>query len=317
MIQEYALDPEMLANEFPGKAHFFREAFGPDSIRFLSRFPKRWMDDLKGAFKRSEHSDDVLTQKAIFEFAKRLQERAIKRHHGQLAAGNWLAKAEHEHSHNPFHAILANENPNGNVAVIPLKNVHEHPKWDAPRECYPMRTATALASIVEPLLIRAPDVIFVDPYFDIRTDEYYPAFREYFRRVGGNIVTSKPKLTIITGLKKVWERGVREPSEENVADFVTDCKELFPRMVPNGCTVTIAVLKEIRGGQQFHNRYVLTKHAAIKFQTGLGCLADNTGSKDDLSLHTYTAGESLWELYNLQRQPPAFENVIEPFIIQT
>jgi len=317
MIQEYALDPEMLANEFPRDTRFFREAFGPNSIRFLSCFPKRWRDDLKGAFKRSEYKDDTVAKKALLAFGDRLLERAIKRNHDLLVGGSWLAKAEHEHSQKPFHAILTKENPNENEAVIPLENVHKHPRWNDQRLLRPKRTASAIASVVEPLIVRAPEVIFVDPYFDIVRDEYRHAFNEYFNCIEKNLVTSKPKVTIITGLKGTWERGVRQPSQENIAAFVDDCRQLLPQMMPENCSVEVAIVKEISGGEELHDRFIITKYTAIKFGKGLGCLADNTDLRVNLTLLPYGKGDSLWELYNLQRQPAAFENLIEPFIVQT
>ena len=315
MIQEYALDPEMLANEFPNDARFFREAFGPNSIRFLSCFPKRWKDDLKGAFKRSVFKDDVLAQQAVMAFGHRLLERAVKRNHGNLVAGGWLTKAEHEHSKNPFHAILTKENPNGNEAVIRLEDVHEHPMWNDPRKSRPERNATSIASVVEPLLIRAPEIIFVDPYFDIIKDEYRPAFEAYFDCIGKNLVTSKPRITMITGLKHAWEQGVREPAESDITEFEKECKEILPIMMSPGCIATVAIVKEFRGGEELHDRFILTKHAAIQFGKGLGCSTGRNGSCVNLSLDTYGNGESTWELYNLQRQPAAFD-VIYSFTVQ-
>lgn len=316
MIQEYALDPELLANEFPKHNHFFVEAFGKHSIRFISKFPKGWRSDLLAALKKSPFKDDVRAKAAVTVFADRLLEKAIKRNHGTLVSGSWLVKAEKEHLETPFHAILARYNPNENASVIPWSEVSEHPKWEAPRDYHPKRLASCIASLVDPLLIRAKEVIFVDPYFDIVADEYRPIFAEYFRSIQANIVTDKLKITIITALRKVQQKGIREPGSENVESFVQDCHELIPGMISSGCTVTIAILKERIGGQRLHDRFILTKNAGIQFGTSLGCMSNSTDSCENLSIYTYGVGESLWELYNLQRQPAAFEKVREPFTIK-
>lgn len=315
MIQEYALEPALVATEYLPNSLFFKEAFGPNSIRFLSCFPHQWRQDVIAAIRRSPHGADEIAKKSILAFADSLLEKAIARRHGPLAAGTWLNKAEQEHQVIPFHAILAESNPNRNADVVAWGNVHEHPKWDDPRACHPRRTAVDLATAVEPILMRSREAIFVDPYFDIVKDEYRPAFAGYFDCVGRCIVTNTPRITIVTGLKGVWEKGVREPSPQNVASFVESCNQLLPQMLPRGCECTVAIIKEIHGGQQFHNRFILTKNVAIRFGIGLGCLANNTRSCDDLDITVYQQGESPWEMYNLQRQPPAFTPVIEPFVV--
>lgn len=316
MIQEYALDPELLATAFHNDARFFKEAFGPNSIRFISCFPKRWREDLLSAFNRSAFKNDVIAKRAVLNFADRLLEKCIKRNHGPLAPGSWLNKAEQENTNSPFYAIIAESNPNGNDSVIQWSDVPDNPRWDAPHASHPRRIVSALAAAVEPLLVRAKEIIFVDPYFDIVVDEYKPMFEAYFNCIARNIVTDKPKVTIITALRRVQERGVREPSRENVCAFKRDCEELLPGMIPSGCTVTIAVLKEIQYGQRLHNRYILTKDVAIQFGASLGCVHGNANSCEDITVYAYGKGEGPWELYNLQRQPSAFENVITPFEIE-
>lgn len=317
MIQEYALDPEVLANEFHKDARFFDEAFGSSSIRFISCFPKRWRDEVLAAFRRSPLNDDVLLQKKLTRFVDGAVKKAIKRNHGQLAAGSWLNKAEVEHNREPFHAILTNRNPNNNEKIVELNSIPDHPCWDAPRSCRPRRSISELAAIAEPLLMRSSDIIFVDPYFDIALDKYRAVFSEYFRCIERSIVSTRPRITIITGLKGVWERGVREPDGKNVNDFIDSCSKELPLILPKRCECTIAIIKEIRGGQQFHNRFILTKNVAIKFGIGLDSLSDNTQSYDDIDITVYSKGETLWELYNLQRQPPAFSNVKDPFVVNS
>lgn len=315
MIQEYALDPDLVVDEYLNDKRFFNEAFGPTSIRFLSCFPKRWRQEVIGAIKKSGLNDDVLAKKAILSFVDGLLGRAIKREHSPLIKGEWLEKAEHENGINSFHAILTGSNPNGNDDVVEWREVPGHSKWNDPRVCHPKRTAAKLAAVVKPLLMRSREVIFVDPYFDIVRGDFQPVFEEYFKCVGESLVTTNPRITLVTGLKGVLERGVREPSAENVAAFVDDCNQRLPGMLPQGCECTVAILKERRPGQQLHNRFILTKNVAIKFGIGLGCLADNTQSCDDLDVAVYKPGESPWELYNLQRQPPAFELVRDPFVV--
>ncbi|MGX7950853.1 hypothetical protein [Oleidesulfovibrio alaskensis] len=316
MIQEFALDPDLFVSEYQNNSLFFREAFGPESIRFLSCFPKRWRKDVLTAIRSSPINEDELAKRAILAFADSLLEKAISRKHGPLAAGAWLAKAEQENQTVPFHAILANTNPNRNASVVEWSAVPGHPKWNAPRAYHPSRSAAALASIVEPLLMRAREVIFVDPYFDIAVDEYRLVFEQYLSCIRHSVVTDKPRITIITGLKKVLERGIREPSEQNKTDFEADCRRLLPGMLSPGSECTVAILKAFNGGQQLHNRFILTKNVAIKFGIGLGCAPDRPQACDDLDVTVYPSGQSPWELYNLQRQPPAFET-LKQFTVTT
>ena len=82
-----------------------------------------------------------------------------------------------------------------------------------------------------------------------------------------------------------------------------ECQKRLPRILPRGQEVTICRLSERPGGQELHNRYILTEHGGVAFGTGL----DEKGrakTTDDLTLLDRNLYRLRWDQYTSDQ--PAF-----------
>lgn len=315
MIHEYALDPSTLGGRFSQMPDFFEEAFNGLSGRHVSEFPRHWDRRVLHAFRNNGGVKGSDEERKLTTFLRRLQERAIRRRDIRLEGASWLDQAQAEHDQRPFHAVMSSSNPLNHQDVIPIASYRQHRLWPQPKEQDVRRTPRAMARAASPLLRSAKHIVFVDPYFDILQDSYMQSLPAFFTEVWQNNTCQRPQVEIITGLKGCWSRGAGQPPQEDIDKFPVECERNLAAVIPASCQVTVRLMKEKRGGQQLHNRYILTNLAGIKFPAGLGCGPRNRQTEDDLSLISHGSIRRLWGIYT-NRMPASFEEVIPPFSVE-
>ena len=85
--------------------------------------------------------------------------------------------------------------------------------------------------------------------------------------------------------------------------FLSECEKRLPRCVPNGVRLSIRVQSQKTGGEQLHNRYILTDVGGLTFGTGLDDGPE--GETDDVSLMDRPQYELRWSQH--ATEPMAFE----------
>ena len=105
MIQEYALEPELVASwHDPVLARFFIDQFGYGTGRVVSRYPKKWRKLVWEAFQATfgATAGDI-RRKRIEELLAQLTMPVVRRP-GCIwnAARGWLENAEQENARRPF-----------------------------------------------------------------------------------------------------------------------------------------------------------------------------------------------------------------------
>jgi len=314
MIHEYALDPGTLGGRFIQLSAFFEEAFNQFSGRHISEFPRHWSRQVLNAFHVGGGAKGSHEELELKAFLRRLDERAIRRRGIRLEQAAWVEQAQSEHANRPFHAIMSSSNPQNHQDVIPIAAYRQHRLWAQPREQEILRSPQEMARAASPLLRSAKHIVFVDPYFDVLQDCYLQSFQSFFSEIWQSNTYQRPQVEIITGLKGCWERGTGQPRQDDINSFQNECTARLSVFVPQGCRIKMHLFKEKRGGQQLHNRYILTNLAGIKFPAGLGCGPANRRTGDDLSLISNGSIRQLWGIYT-NRRPAAFDEVIPSFDI--
>lgn len=104
-------------------------------------------------------------------------------------------------------------------------------------------------------------------------------------------------------------------SESNVyANFVLDCKNKIPGLVPEGIQLKIVVWKQRDNGEKLHNRYLLTDMFGVMFGTGSDAASDpDSVESDDIFL--LEEGQYLNRYKQYSATTPAFDLVGKPFEI--
>ena len=310
MIFEYALEPELAASwhDFQN-ARYFKEKFGVGRGRLVSRYPKDWKARVWQAFDGSGLQRDSVEyqngRKHLEALLTVLTKKMVVR--GQPLCGDqWLGGAEKEHDRSPFHAILATANPRRNPAVVLGETIDEEtqPRWKAPSSHPVPRDAHQLAQLMSPMLRCASTVIFVDPNF--RPEEW--RFRQTLGAFLAAMLEGRPG----PPPHRVELQVDQDKYKYGGRDFKESCEKRLPELVPAAISLRIIRWKQRLGGQELHNRFVLTDIGGVSFGHGLD-ESYNRGSEDLVSRLDEGAYWHLWEQY--ASSPPAFDCEEPPLVI--
>jgi hypothetical protein len=294
MLYEYALEPALLNNwkDF----RYFTERFGVSRGRMIARYPNRW----KRLVYESLANCGEIERKRIEEGLSRLDDRLLTRHCEWNTRLDWLANAEAEHLHRPFHAILAKASPNLRDFVLDGDSVDEtHPLWNVGTTRAISQTARDMAACVALLLRVSKQIMFIDPHFrpqDLRYRRTLEAFLSAVLEKRNGMLPTCIKIHTGDSLGSDY--------------FKTECQQRLPSLIPEGIQVHIVRWREKDGGEKLHNRYILTDIGGISFGVGLDDGAD--GETDEVMLLEDTTYQFRWAQY--MRPEPAFELVDELMI---
>jgi len=279
VIYEFAVDPAVVATWHERERYrFFKGKFGLGRPRVLSIFPdpgwaRRVLSDFDKGFAGSP-SDRQDARKRLEVLLVQLDAEASRRRRAVANEQPWLPEAEVEHGQRPFHRLLSTSNPRNNADVLLADDVDEvTPGWHV--ECGPVRrTADAIAAALAPMLRFAREVKLVDPYFGAPKtyDRWLNTLLRVLevaheRRRPGEGVSVEFHTSV------EWARD-KEPlsdaeAERVAAHMLRTCRDQLPRKLPAGTALTVAVWSEKVGGEQFHNRFVLTNVGGVLIGTGL------------------------------------------------
>lgn len=295
MIHEFALDPELLDNW--ERFRYLTEKFGVSQGRLISRYPKRWKAMVYAA---ASGSSDI-ERKRIEVRLQSIDDKMLARIHQWDSNQGWLANADSEHGRQPFHAIIANTNPNGREWILACDELDEStPRWAIERERVVSRDAASLAAAISPLVCAAKSIVFIDPHFDpykVRVRNTLKAFLEvcFTRRVD-------------PAVEKVEFHTQFKPE---INDFVGECHRQLPQRIPAGISLRIVRWRERPGGEGLHNRYIMTERGGVRLAWGLD--EGGQAQTDDLSLLEPTLYSTRWRQYCSEE--PAFDLVDDLIVV--
>lgn len=297
MIHEFALEPSLLSNW--ERFRYLTEKFGVCQGRLISRYPKRWKAMVYEALDGVSDIERKRIEVKLQGIDDKMQARAHQWDNNQ----RWLPNAECEHGRSPFHAIIANENPNAHRHVLPYDDLDERaPLWSIEREIVVARDASLLAAAVAPLLRIAKSVIFIDPHFD----PYKPRVRNTIKTFLEACRTARAG----PNLEQVEFHTTFKPE---IVDFAGECLRQLPQRIPIDISLKVIRWRERAGGDGLHNRYILTERGGVRLAWGL-----DEGSQtqtDDISLLDPVVYRVRWAQYcSIQ---PAFDFVDDLVVVGT
>jgi hypothetical protein len=294
MLHEYALDPFVLSN-WPSFRYFY-EKFGVAHGRLISRFPKKWK---KMVYEACGGCGDI-ERKRIEEKLRDIDAKLLptgRSYDGNLA---WLNNAEVQHRLQPFHAIIANENPRQVNEILIANDIDENMLlWKVPREIRVPRKAADLTKCLATLLQNSTEILFVDPHFRPYESRYKNALRHLVEAA----CATNSKL-------KRLEYHLKENPATPAEFFKSECCSKIPALVSHGIEMIFIRWRQREGGESLHPRYVLTDRGGVRVEHGLD--EGEEGETTDISLLDEALYQQRWA--DFQKTTAAFEFVDEVMV---
>lgn len=209
----------------------------------------------------------------IVERLSRIKDKMMTRQSEWDPQKPWLPNAEEEHVRRPFRAILATHNPRSQSFVLEGNVIEEsHPLWKTDVSQPVVRTPQQICECVGPLLRISRRLLFVDPYFRANQQRYRMLFTELFELSLRNrtIEPSSVEIFVSTKIDCIEQY------------FFEECQKYMPGLIPAGMRVSIGLWSQRDGGEEIHNRYILTDRGGVKFGNSLR--EGDTGTTDDINL---------------------------------
>lgn len=160
------------------------------------------------------------------------------------------------------------------------------------------RNPAVFARSLDLLFRSSSHLVVIDPFFRADQGDKLEALLHMYRAMLGRSVVID-----VHGCDRVLAHH----------EFLRHPERAVPNNLPRGVTVTFRSWTERRGGDRFHNRYVLTDVGGVQF--GAGIERGHAGQFDRLSLLGHDERLRLWNLFYCAR--PAFDLAGELMISAT
>ena len=196
---------------------------------------------------------------------------------------NWLKSAEAAHQEQPFHAILAQENPHNNPAIIPKEPPFSeaHHLFNCPPEILIPKTREGFVSACKGLLQHVNELTFIDPYFfkgrDTRKRRY---------AWGEPLLALLQCASCVDNFRYITGYSTRD---ETIDDRCRVIKSEVHQYIPKGKKAEIILLNNI------HNRYILSDIGGLKFPYGFDVIQ---GREDIVNLLSSKVHKQLYHKFH-------------------
>jgi len=284
MIYEYAFEPALFCNW--DNCRYLSALIGFTKGRVISRFPSKWPDIV---LKSIPPACSPINRKRIEERLTQLKPFMINsnRVYDSLM-DDWMQHACRAHNLLPFKAIIASSNPTQNSDILTLTDIENNvAKWDIEHSVVSMRDSDEIAKSINLMLLICKKIIIVEPFFK-------PAVK-VFRDTVVNIINIIQSDERRCGL--IQEIHILKKTDPNENDYQLKCENHLKKHLKEGTSIHFLCCSEIPGGQEFHNRFILTDNMGINLGQGLDG-QPNCTSTDDVFILDYNHYKTRWDMYN-------------------
>ena len=311
MIYEYAVEPELIAScgNDPALARLLLQSFGIGTPRLMAEYPpiSEWTslstNKLKDLLRNNKIG--VREQTIATELIRKFPKLGMLPYRGRSYNFKWgwkhNAMLVHKQPHESFHGILLRDNNPPDKDVLTVQDLIGDTGnfWRDNDKLTISRTAHEMLKASKPMLSKARVICFVDPYFA--------------KPSKGNTTTLK---TFLEFLEKLPARPTRievhsKFDSGKYGDLTINGQgyralveqHLLP-VIPHGLLVRFRRWEEVGGGQNLHDRYLLTDFSGLKFSAGFD--EGDKGHTNDLDILSREQYELRWNQY--MGDTPAFNN---------
>jgi hypothetical protein len=296
MIYEYAIEPEAVVGWASNilACRYIKDNFGIGKPRMMIEFPNK--KKYRKHFRRAAASLNENDKMRLVELFSLLTENSVSRTGVEEYDGNvsWIENVEKENKRHFFKAILAENNPRNIKNFLLSDQIGEWPKdlWEVQTSTAMTRETGIMRKTFSPLLQKANEILFIDPYFRATRIDFRESFEAFLQE------SIKCKVYPVKQRIELQVSGDYYKCK-SAAEFERECEDKLPEIIPRNLKVVIKRLKQRFGREKIHNRYILTNLGGVFLGTGLD--TGEKGQSDDISLLGC-------EQYNLRWQQYANEN---------
>jgi hypothetical protein len=283
MFYEYAVDPSAISSW--QLARYFLDAFGPWKGRFLAELPHRkWKACVVNSLNCGDIEKARIVEKLTRIDSRIFSARIVTTYNEEKT---WTENALAEHRKLPLRAIVSAHYDGENV-VNPDSVDEDHELWRVDSGMTIARLEADLVARLRPLLHASNEVILIDPHFQADKQGIeriiYDLSIELAQRKSGFIICTSERT-------RHYDLCMRSVNYS------------LPVHLAVGSEVTVRCLKERRGGQRLHNRYILTNVGGVQF--GDSIESGHDGQSDRVSILDSESHRILWQQY--AGDSPAFD----------
>jgi hypothetical protein len=259
MLSEYAVEPAAIGADWRTFKDLI-DRFGADKGRLISRLPAKWEKKVIEAAKEAGVPDVRMT--SIVERLRRSKHKVVdfKRRYDHDV--DWIDNALREHADRPFKAIICDADRAACAEAIPPDDCSdEHLLFRAATSRNVIRMADEIAIALHTIVAVSKEVDIVDPYFDLR-----PTKGNYL----APLVSLLVRLAAGPGQPKAIRIHFRYHDSRPSAEVLARQGSAQVRgLLPPGYCLELYAWSEIPGGEDFHDRFVLTDLGGIMIGAGL------------------------------------------------
>jgi hypothetical protein len=255
LVREFAIEPKIMATW----SHFqsLWEDFGVGKGRLIAKYPVQWKQ--KVAEELTKHPIGDVHAHKIKSKIWADEHKFLVKSRTYTGTMDWLGNAWAQMSLDPFHAIIACENPKAlkEVLVAGEFSKDEAP-YQAASQVAVRRNAADMANCAKLLLCHCEEIRLVDPYFDPSEPRFLNTFAAFLQARA----TSSPSLRLLE-----IHRARPEPYLPGAqkGKYVRHLAGL----VPTGLTLRVFFWRQKPGGLEMHPRFILTDLGGMNFENGL------------------------------------------------
>lgn len=259
MHSEYAVEPSAIGESWE-TFRFIIEKFGFDKGRIISRLPGKWEQKVIASAKEAG-VPDIRMQSIIDRLRRSGKMRVANLQRGYDPELDWLGNARTEHARFPFRALIScTKDPTCPESVIPDECDDDNALIAAPVSRNIPRTPDAIASALFMLALASQELDFVDPYFDLRpAGNYVPPLAALLAKLAA---TGCPPKTF----RIHYRTHASRPPDNIVAQ---NAPRQTQGVLPAGYALQLHEWEQIPGGEDFHDRFVLTECGGLMVGAGL------------------------------------------------
>lgn len=296
MIYEYALEPSVLsdwASDNREYSSFFRE-YGLGTPRIISSFPKSNSRRLRGyLLALGPQNRETLEGRRYEEIVLFLVDCIVRRGVPDAHESVWRDDVLVEHQRVPFDFILASELINTKEIITPRTMYDKSSIWNHKDQILIKRTTSSFFSVLSNFLrFSTKEFVIIDPYgWTIESIEFICFL---IRSISQNrLVEDLPVLKIFYKEKNGSKNsGIGSPGSQHVKDqIINKSSGLLSNL-----EIEVFELKELNGGDVFHNRCIMTEHGGVITGHGIS-VTDDECHTDEAILMSRDIYNKKWQQF--------------------